>query len=567
LNSAQLPDAPPPAPGREIRSPAGFARASAILAAGTLVSRALGFISVVLLANTLGTESSAANAFTIANQLPNNVYLIIAGGVLTAVIVPQLVRARMDKDGGEKFTNRVITLGVVAFLAIALIATLCAPLLVHLYAAQQSGGSGRGFSQSDVALATAFAYWCLPQIFFYAIFSLLGEVLNARNVYGPISWAPVINNVVVIAGLLAFNLLFSTIRSNPALSQSSFWTSGMIAVLAGSATIGVAGQGLFLLLFWRRVGVRFRPNFHWRGVGLGKVGKAAGWTFAMLLVTQLAGIVQSVVASLAGSHNPSNTVLKNAWLIVMLPHGLIMLPIMTPYFTRMSQHAHLRNMVALRDDIVSSMRSVGIFVSLAGVGLIVMAYPFSAIFSPHSFAATRGMATVLIIYLIGLLPSAFLFIYQRTFYALEDTRTPFLFQSLQSVLFVVGAYGASQLGRPDIAFGLAAAITVASYIQTFVAAVLLKRRIGNLGTGTVLRTYLVYHLALIPAAAAGVGIDAALGAFSGGFAVSSVPSAVVSLIAVGTAMAVLYVAMLALLRSPDLRNVTEPLLRRLRARP
>jgi putative peptidoglycan lipid II flippase len=564
LSSAQFPDVPTPDPQPEVPRPAGFARASALLASGTLVSRALGFVSVVLLANTLGTESAAANAFTIANQLPNNVYLIVAAGVLTAVIVPQLVRARMDKDGGDKFTNTVITLGVVVFLAIALIATLCAPLLVHLYAAQQSGGSGRGFSQSDVALATAFAYWCIPQVFFYAIFSLLGEVLNARNVYGPISWAPVINNVVVIAGLLLFNLLFATVHSNPALLQSSSWTTGMISVLAGSATIGVAGQGLFLLLFWRRVGVRFRPSFRWRGVGLGRVGKAAGWTFSMLLITQLAGIVQSVVASLAGSQNPANTVLKNAWLIMMLPHGLIMLPIMTPYFTRMSGHAQRGDLAAMRVDLVASMRSVGIFVSLAGVGLIVMAYPFSAVFSPHSFAETQGMATVLIIYLIGLLPSAFLFIYQRTFYALEDTRTPFLFQALQSVLFVVGAFGAAQLARPDIAFALAAVITVACYIQTFVAAALLKRRIGDLGTGTVLRAYLVYHLALIPAAAAGVGVDFALGAFSGGFAVSSVPTAVVSLVTVGIVMAIIYVAVLALLRSPDLRAVAEPVLRRIR---
>ena len=535
-----------------------------MLATGNLVSRVLGFISVVLLANTLGTESAASNTFTIANQLPNNVYAIVAGGLLSAVLVPQIVRARTDPDGGEKFINRVVTLGVVLFLAIAVVATLCAPLLVHLYSAQQSGGSGRGLSSADIALATAFAYWCLPQVFFYALYSLLGEVLNARNVYGPFAWAPVINNVVVILGLTAFNLLFGAVANNPVLRDSATWTGGAITVLAGSATLGVAGQGLFLLLFWRRVGVRFRPNFRWRGVGLGKVGRAAGWTFSMILITQVAGVVQSVVASLAGSHNPSNTVLKNAWLIMMLPHGLITLPIMTPYFTRMSGHAQRGDFAAIRADLVRSMRNVGLFVSLAGVGLIVMAYPFAAVFSPGSFAEVKGMATVLIIYLVGLIPSVFLFIYQRTFYAMEDTRTPFLFQTLQSILFFAGAAIAAQLQRADIAFALAAVITIACYIQTFVAGVLLRRRIGNLGTGVVLRTYLGYHLALVPAAAGGVGVDFALGAFSGGYAVSDRVGAVLTLIVVGVVMAAIYIGVLALVRSPDLAAVTGPVLRRLR---
>jgi putative peptidoglycan lipid II flippase len=565
VSSAQFPDAPVPDPQADVARPAGFARASALLATGTLVSRALGFFSVLLLANTLGTESAASNTFTIANQLPNNIYAIVAGGLVSAVLVPQIVRARSQVDGGEKFINRVITLGVILVLAIALIATLCAPLLVHLYASQQTGGSGRGLSASDFALATAFAYWCLPQIFFYAMYSLLGEVLNARNVYGPFSWAPVINNVIVIAGLVAFNILFGTVYSDATLRDTATWTPQTITVLAGIATLGVAGQGLFLLLFWRRAGLRYRPEFRWRGVGLGKVGKAAGWTFSMILITQLAGIVQSAVASLAGAHNPSNTVLRNAWLIMMLPHGLITLPIMTPYFTRMSGHAHRGDLVSLRHDFTTSMRTVGVLVSLAGVGLIVLAYPFSAIFS-HTFAETEGMATVLIVYLIGLLPSVVLFIFQRTFYALEDTRTPFIFQSIQSVLFVSGALLVTQLQRADIAVGIAAVTTVAGIIQTVIAAVLLKRRIGHLGTWTVLRSYLIFFLALLPSAAAGVGLDLALGAFSGGFAVSSKATAVISMIAIGAVMALIYGAVLAILRVPEFRELSAPVLRRLRPR-
>ncbi|MEJ1230836.1 MAG: lipid II flippase MurJ [Galbitalea sp.] len=173
--------------------------------------------------------------------------------------------------------------------------------------------------------------------------------------------------------------------------------------------------------------------------------------------------------------------LKNAWLIMMLPHGLITLPIMTPYFTRMSGHAHRGDMAAMRHDLTVSLRSVGLFVCLAGVGLMVMAYPFSRVFS-HTFSETQDMAFIVIAYLVGLIPSAILFVIQRTFYAFEDTRTPFLFQTFQSVLFVSGALIVAQLGQPQIGLGIAVLTTTAGIIQTFLAAGLLKRRIGNLGS-------------------------------------------------------------------------------------
>ena len=200
---------------------AGIGRASAILASGTLVSRVLGFVSAAVLAYTLGTIGVAANTFRIANQLPNNIYAIIAGGLLSAILVPQIVRASKDPDGGEKFVNRVVTLGIVAFLGIAVIATVLASPLVHLYASQATDGSTRGLSPADFQLATAFAYWCLPQVLFYALYSLFGEVLNARRVFGPFTWAPVVNNLVAIAGLVAFNLLFHGASGE----SSSHWST------------------------------------------------------------------------------------------------------------------------------------------------------------------------------------------------------------------------------------------------------------------------------------------------------------------------------------------------------
>ena len=124
-------------PGAAAAEPrTGLRRASAALASGTLVSRALGFVSAAVLAWTIGQTNQGANAFAIANQLPNNVYAIIAGGLLSAVLVPQIVRAAHHDDGGQRFVNRLVTLGIVVFLAVTILATLCAPLLVTLYASQ-----------------------------------------------------------------------------------------------------------------------------------------------------------------------------------------------------------------------------------------------------------------------------------------------------------------------------------------------------------------------------------------------------------------------------------------------
>lgn len=542
----------------------GLGRASALLASGTLVSRLLGFVSAMVLAQTLGSDTVGGNTFALANQLPNNIYAIVAGGVLSAVLVPQIVRANLHTDGGQRFINRIVTLGTVVFLGATVIATVCAPLLVRLYA-QQADGDGRGLTPDQLGLATAFAYWCLPQILFYALYSLLGEGveedLNARRIFGPFTWAPVLNNVVAIAGLVAFNLIFGSTEK----VDATGWTPGMITLLAGSATLGVAAQALILFLFWRKAGLSYRPEFQWRGVGLGRVGKAAGWTFGMLIVSQLAGIVQSQVATGAGADSPSVFILRNAWLIFMLPHSIVTVSIATAYFTRMSTHARDRNMAAVRHDLSSSLRTIGLIMVFATVVLIVVAYPFSRFFS-KDLEATVAMGNVLVAYLAGLISFTVLFVLQRTFYSLEDTRTPFFIQVAQSVLFVVGALAVRDLPQDQIAVGIAWVTTIAGTFQMLIAGFILRRRLGGIDGRRVARQYLIYLLACIPAVAAGVAVTSSLGGFSGGFAVSGYAGAIITMVIVGALMLVIYVVTLALLRTPELRALVAPVASRLRGR-
>lgn len=534
-------------------------RASLFLASGTVVSRILGFISAVILARTLGIVGSGADTFALANQLPNNVYAIIAGGVLSAVLVPHIVKAGLDTDGGQNFVNKIVTLGFVIFLAVAILATLLAPALVALYA-QQGGGDARGFSPEEMALAIAFAYWCLPQILFYALYSLLSEVLNARKVFGPFTWAPALNNIVGMTGLIIFAALFPERDTAQALE----WTGSMVVVLAGSATAGVAAQALILLAFWRRAGLGFRPDFRWRGVGLARTGRAASWMFGMILVAQLAGIVQANVASLAaGSDAPGLAVLRFSWLIFMLPHSVVAVSLATAYFTKMSTHARDGNLGAVRQDFHDSVTRIGLFMVIAAIGLVVIAVPFARQFST-SLDAVEEMSAVIVVYVLGLVPFSALFVIQRVFYALEDTRTPFFLQVTQATVFVALAVAVSSLPSAHIAVGLALATTVAGWVQCALAVLALRRKLGGVMLGSIFGRYATFLAASVPATAVGVGLLLALGAREpGGFLLSSAPAAAAGMLLITLAMTVVYVGVLLLVRNPDMHLVAGPVMRRL----
>jgi putative peptidoglycan lipid II flippase len=554
--------ADPPNAGAE-RSPdddrsGSIGRASLLLASGTVVSRLLGFVSAVMLTQTIGALGSGANTFALANQLPNNIYAIVAGGVLSAVLVPQIVRASVHDDGGERFINRLVTLGIVVFLIAAVVATLAAPLLVALYAASSDGG-GRGFTRDELALATAFAYWCLPQVLFYALYTLFGEVLNARRVFGPFTWAPAINNVVAIAGLLAFGALFSA-----DVSRASAWTPEMIAVLGGSATLGVACQAFVLVLFWRRAGLRYRPEFRWHGVGLGATGRAAGWVFAMIVVMQIGGIVQTrVVSEAATADDASLMVMRTAWLLFMLPHSVVVVSLVTAYLTRMSAHARDHDLEAVRRDTTEAIRITGLLMTLATIGLIAVAVPFGRVFAAN---AVDQIASVLIAFVVGLVPFSIYFVMQRVFYALNDTRTAFWLQAAHTAFFIVGALLCTTLPTAWIAPGVGLVTSASGAFQMVLGGVVLRRRLGGLDARLLARRMMQYLAAALPALLLGLAIASLLGAFDAadGFARASVGAAAVSILAIGLPVTGAYGGLLMLMRVPEATGAVDLVRRRFR---
>lgn len=530
----------------------GIARASVLIGAGTIVSRLTGLLRTIVLVAAIGSVGSrAGDAFAVANQLPNNIYALISTGLLTAVIVPQIVKAAAHADGGEAFTSKLLTLGTVVLLGTTAIAVAVAPWLVVLYAPH--------FEPDQLALATAFAYWCLPQIFFYGLFALLGEILNARRVFGPYTWAPIVNNLVSIAGFAVFIVVFG-----PGQSIVSEWTPAMIAILAGTATLGIVLQTALLLFFWRRAGLHLRPDFRWRGVGLDQLGRLAGWTFLMVLAGQLAGLVQSRVLSDASGAGAAIMATQNAWLIFMLPYSIIVLSIGTPYFTQLSEHAHAGRDDEVRGDIARSIRTLGLFTMLATAALMVASIPASRIFT-DSAAQAVDAALVLVCFLVSLVPLAVLFVVQRTFYAYDDTRTPFFFTLLQTGLVIATALIAqATLPLEQLAAGVALGQSLSSVVQVVIATWLLHRRLGSIGTGGWMLSLGRFALAAVPAAAAGWGTFLLLGGVDG-WTVSDRLLGAVGTALIGGVAALVYLGALWVLRAPELA-VVGPLVRRLRRR-
>lgn len=530
----------------------GIGRASLFLASGTVVSRILGFIKVIVLARAIGLHS-VGDAFAVANQLPNQVYVIVAGGVLTAVLVPQIVRSSLHEDGGKAYINKLITLALVILAVTTIVATLLAPVLTQFVGAR--------FSEPIVTLAIGFAYWCIPQIFFYGLYTVLGEVLNARKSFGPFTWVPVLNNVVAIGGLVLFMAMFGS-GERPVTA----FTAPMIAVLGGSATLGVLAQAVVLFYFWKRIGLRYRPDFAWRGVGLGAAGKMASWTFGMLILTTIAGVIETQVATEAsGGDDASVAVLTTAWLIFMLPHSVITVSVATAYFTRMSEHASLGKLALVREDASSAIRGTSLLIVLAAAVIAVCAYPFAAVFATEGFTQVQDVGNVIIAYVLGLVAFCILFVIQRTFYALGDTRTPFFFTLFQSVLVVAGVLACGLLPTEWIAAGIALVVTLAGIAQTVFASLLLRNRLGRIDGKRILQSLITYAVASVIPVGLGILLLNALGGTrQGGFAVSSIAGAIVSMIVIGIVMSAAYLGMLILMRSQELAALTDPLLSRLR---
>src|SRR3954454_4074625 len=269
----------------------GILASSAVMATGTIFSRASGYLRNLLLAAAIGNELHA-DLFNIGNTIPNMLYILLAGGGVNAVLVPQLVRAQKNEpDGGAAYTNRIITLALLFLGTVTVLLVIAAPLLMRLFL-DRSFDTAELAAQRDSVIN--FARLCLPQVFFYGMFVLVGQILNARGRFGPMMWAPIANNVIAIVVLVGYLVWFGAL---PASDQCAAFTGTQELVLGLGSTLGIVVQMLILIPFLRAAGVRFRPRYDFRRTGLGHTLRLGVWTVLFVIVNQIAYTVVVRLAS------------------------------------------------------------------------------------------------------------------------------------------------------------------------------------------------------------------------------------------------------------------------------
>ncbi|MGW5738554.1 MULTISPECIES: murein biosynthesis integral membrane protein MurJ [Streptomyces] len=485
---------------RQRKEPGGLVRSSLLMAAGTVVSRATGLIRQVLQAAALGT-GLLASTYNTANTVPTSLYTLLIGGALNAVLVPQLVRARATQpDGGRAYEQRLVTL-VVCVLGIGTaLAVWAAPQIVGLYMRDTPA------THESFALTVTFARFLLPQIFFYGLFGIYGQVLNAREKFGAMMWTPVLNNVVLV-GMFAAYLTLMTVPE-----QVEDITAAQVRLLGIGTTAGIALQALALVPFARAAGFRFRPRFDWRGTGLGKSVHAAKWTLLFVLANQAALTVVTNYANAADQELPEAGIGYSAYTyaqtIWLLPQSIVTVSLVTALLPRMSRAAAQGRLQDLGADLARALRVSGVIIVPAAFLFLALGPQFASLLFAHGTAdaaSARPLGHMLQAFGPGLIPFSAQYLLLRGFYALEDTRTPFLMTSWTAAVNIALATACHLLLPARWAVvGMAGAYTLSYLAGLALTAYLLRRRLGApIGDGGLGRAYGKLLCAAGPAAGIG----------------------------------------------------------------
>jgi len=533
------------------RAQVGLLRNSAVMATGSIISRVTGILRNASLTAALGLTITA-DAFALGNSLPDIVYVLVIGGALNAIFVPQLVRRmKEDADGGQGYTDSLISATSVLLLIVTTASVLFAPLIVSLYATSE-------YTQGQVDLAVAFARYCLPQIFFFGLYTMLSQVLNARGRFGMPMFAPIFNNLVAIATYVSFVVVFGAeVASDGELS------GGETAWLGVGTTAGIAAQALILVPVMMRSGYRFHFSRKWRGMGLGKAGRLAGWTIGLVAVTQAAFVVitrlataANVNAAEAGAPPAGLATYTNAYLVFMIPHGIVTVSLVTAQLPGLSRLIHEGHRRAAGRDVGHTMRLTAAAIAPLAGALLLGAQPLAALlfnYGAGSAEQAAQLASVISIFMVGLLPFTLYYVLQRGWYACEDTRTPFLFAVLMNVCFVALAlflFPRAEPGGPQVQ-ALALAYSVANIITFAVAWPALRNTLGFLDSG---RTALAL-LRIVPAVVIAMALTTWVPLFNVFEPGDSKMTALVDLI-VGSAVVVLgYLVLTWALRVAEVREL------------
>lgn len=451
-------------------------KSSAIMAVGTIFSRITGLARNLLLVAALGT-AIVGDTFQVANTIPTVVYILVAGGALNAVFVPQIVREMKKAGGGHAFVSQLAT-ATFTILAIATaIGVLAAPLVVRLYAAK-FGGSGL---ENEFELTVLFTRYCLPQILFLGMFTLFGQIANARGSFGPMMWAPILNNLVVIGVLIGFIAIAPD-------AQDGVISTSAKALLGLGTTLGAFIQAAILIPVIVKSGVRLRPNFHWSS--LGKSAHLAKWTMIFVLINQIGFIVIVNLATAASVRAKESgidvgvgfTPYQNAHFIFLLPHSIIAVSLVTALLPRISRLAADTQISSVRDEIQQTLLNLYSLIIPAAFAMLFLGQPIAhLIFAGSSSADAGQIGMILSGFALGLIPFCSSYVMLRGFYAFEDTKTPAAITLLMNIVTILCAsIGYFVLPIRFITVGIAVSFGIGYLSSSLLARYLLTKRIGRL---------------------------------------------------------------------------------------
>ncbi|MDQ4085944.1 MAG: murein biosynthesis integral membrane protein MurJ [Actinomycetota bacterium] len=482
----------------------GLLRSSAVMAAGTMISRLVGFVRTAMVVAAVGATGLHADIFNYANTVPNMVYILVAGGVFNTVLVPQIVRSmKNDPDGGAAYVNRILTLSGIFLAGVTAVLVATAPWVMRALAGDQM------FSpqlQAQTESFIDFARYCLPQVFFYGVFVLIGQVLNARRSFGPMMWAPITNNLVAIVVLAIYLSVFG------GTSGSAPYSPGEELLLGLGSTLGIVVQTVVLVPYLRRAGVRYRPRFDFRGTGLGHTLRLGLWTVMFVIVNQVAYVVvgriatnASATGALTGQASSGYTAYSYSYLLLMVPHAIVTVSLATAALPRLSSLSAEGRLRQVGQELNSTLRhSLTVIVPFCAV--LAVLGPFLAVIM-FSWGAASGDVAALGRTLVAFSPALFFFtvhyLMLRGFYALEDTRTPFVVQCVIAVANVTAALlYTDPTADPEVAPQLALAYATAYLVGAATSLLLLRWRVGDLRLPVLLRFLVRITAASVPAAGA-----------------------------------------------------------------
>jgi putative peptidoglycan lipid II flippase len=444
------------------------------MALGTITSRITGVFRSIAVIAAIGF-GTFADAYSIANSLPTIVYVVVVGGAINSVFVPQLVRhMKNDIDSGISYTNKLLTLVGLILFTLTVLAVALAPQIVNIYAPNS-------WDEETLRQSVFFARLLLPQIFFYGLYTVLQQVLNSRDHFALPMFAPIINNLVMIATALLFISLVNN-NLNKEFSQSE------ITLLGVGTTLGVMMQALVLIPVLKLIKYKFRVDTKFKGAGLKIAGNLAFWTIGFVLVNQITyAFITRMAASVNNLENSIGfTSYQNAFLTFILPHSVIAVSVVTALLPKFSDMANSEQITKLSESINKA--SVSLVTLLLPITVIIffIGQPLAQILFGRGAATlieARSTGFLLSIFTIALVPFSLFYLLLRGYYALEDTKTPFYINIILNIVNLsVALYLFNTLDAEFKVAGLVIGYVASYVLVTPLLWIFLKRKGLNLET-------------------------------------------------------------------------------------